>query len=177
VAFEIIFSRMAGLRQNELRRRSDERVAAANARAEEAQLKTEQLRKAMAWRRLEDDAFFKLIGRVKGNAHFVYVDNDPESFHFAVGLQVLLARAGWTVSAPQPIPYRLQHGALMIPSNVPVSANGVTITVPSLEEADREGTAFNALEKALREQLGSVFARRDESVSSDRLLVVIAPKE
>jgi hypothetical protein len=42
VAIEIIFSRLAGLRQNELKRRSDERVAAANARAEEANQKAQE---------------------------------------------------------------------------------------------------------------------------------------
>jgi hypothetical protein len=42
VALEIIFSQMAGLRQNELRRRSDEKAVEANARAAKADQKAQE---------------------------------------------------------------------------------------------------------------------------------------
>jgi hypothetical protein len=74
-------------------------VAEANARAAEVELKTEQLRKAMAWRRLDKETFAtEISGSPNAAADFVYAENDPDSFHLAVTLQILLLEAGWRLS-------------------------------------------------------------------------------
>jgi hypothetical protein len=177
VVLEIKFGQMAGLRQNELKRRSDENIAAATERAAAAELRTEQLRQAMSWRHLDKGRFLKALGDVVGSAQIAYVDNDPESFHFSVGLQLLLSAAKWNVSEPQPIPYNLKHGSLLVGSSaLPVSANGVTILANSPESADNSGTPHRVLETALVQNLGPVDWRRDAKLSPDCLLVVVAPK-
>ena len=69
---------------NELQRISDEKIAEANVRAAEAQLRAEQLRRAMSWRQLNDERSDEELGRAreKATVELLYVDDDPEILPF-----------------------------------------------------------------------------------------------
>lgn len=166
---------------NDLQRISDQKIAEANARASEAQLRAEQLRKAMSWRQLNEERFSAELGRAreKATVELLYADLDPESFHFAFDLQISIARSGWPVTTPNPIRYKLNDGALVFPRAAEicaVSPIGVTIGTHSLEEGEKDGSAFKALETALLASLDGVEGVRVDGLSPERLLVVVAPR-
>ena len=169
---------------NELQRISDEKIAEANVRAAEAQLRAEQLRRAMSWRQLNDEEFLEELGRAreKATVELLYVDDDPESFHFAVDLQIRIGSAGWPITSPKAVRYKLKDGGLLLPAYLGeqqidgINPIGVTIGTHSLEEGSKDGTAFKALECALLTSIDSVFGARADRVSPERLLVVVAPR-
>jgi hypothetical protein len=103
VALEIKLGQMAGLRQNELKRRSDEKVAEANTRAAEAELRTEQLRSELAWRRISTQQAEKLseiLGRAdipKFGLRIFHVANDPEAVTLSQDIAEVFRRNGWPV--------------------------------------------------------------------------------
>ena len=161
---------------NELQRISDE--------AAEAQLRAEQLRRAMSWRQLNDERFLEELGRAreKATVELLYVDDDPKSFHFAVDLQIRIGSAGWPITSPKAVRYKLKDGGLLLPAYLGeqqidgINPIGVTIGTHSLEEGSKDGTAFKALECALLTSINSVFGARADRVSPERLLVVVAPR-
>jgi hypothetical protein len=69
-------------------------------------------------------------------------------------------------------------GSLILPTTPSVGVNltGVTIVVRLLDEDDKEGTAFTALQAAFRENLGEIFGRTFSQLPADTLLVVVAPR-
>jgi hypothetical protein len=102
VAFEIIFSRMAGLRQNELKRRSDERVAAANARAEEANQKAQEaaleLAKLTTPRAISAEhasAITDAISPFAGTPFILLIQPEPEPLSLMNQICDALVAAGW----------------------------------------------------------------------------------
>jgi hypothetical protein len=101
VAIEIKFGQMAGLRQNELRRRSDEKAAAANERAENASLETERLKAQFSWRMLSSETIGKLRSALKASGpqsvEILYPSGDPESQSLAMLLRSIFRWSGWSV--------------------------------------------------------------------------------
>jgi hypothetical protein len=105
VALEIKFGQMAGLRQDELRRRSDEkaaeateRAAEANARAAEAHVELARLGKKITPRVITVDGEAKVIKALKsfpGVPFWVKADPAAE-YEFVNRLVVVLERAGWS---------------------------------------------------------------------------------
>jgi hypothetical protein len=95
VAIEIKFGQMAGLRQNELKRRSDEKVAEANniaaqatKDAADARERTALLEKLTAWRRLDQDFCHILSDAFLDTTSILqlrieYQQGDPEAFTYA----------------------------------------------------------------------------------------------
>lgn len=104
VAIEIKFGQMAGLRQDEVKRRSDEKVAAANersaeanARAEEAALELDRFR---APRSLSRDQLYRVVEKVKIFAPLEFDASvnpgDPEFKRCLGFIERALQVAGWT---------------------------------------------------------------------------------
>lgn len=80
-----------------LAEQSAERVAQANARAEEARLETQKLRERVSWRSLSRGQFETLAESLKGEAFEVWtswVGNDPEATNFRTQLDSALSEAG-----------------------------------------------------------------------------------
>jgi hypothetical protein len=103
VALEIKLGQMAGLRQNELKRRSDEKVGEANIRAAEAELRTEQLRSELAWRRIstrQAEKISEILGRAdlpKFGLRIFHVALDPEALTLSQDIAEVFRRNGWPV--------------------------------------------------------------------------------
>lgn len=76
---------------------ADIKIASANARAEEAQLKTEELRARFAWRRLTLEQFQALADSLRGFEGEVWLDwvkTDPETEIFRNELEGAFKEAG-----------------------------------------------------------------------------------
>jgi hypothetical protein len=102
VAFEIKFGQMAGLRQNELRRRSDEKAVDANARAEEANRKAQEaaleLAKLTTPRVISKEHMVYIIEAIRpfaGTPFVFFIQADPEPVRLMNQLSVALVAAGW----------------------------------------------------------------------------------
>jgi hypothetical protein len=175
---EVIFSRKDARIQTELRNRSNRRLGAAVQSAAEANLKAEQLRKAMAWRHLEKGPFLKSVGEISGDAHIAYVRDDPETFHFTQELQMLLSEAGWRLPDPQPIRYLLDDHSLVVSTSpiTRVSSIGVTIATGDPDGNPEICSALKALERAILDSVDAVATQTVRHLAKDRLFVIVAPK-
>jgi len=100
------FSAIIGYRiSDEVTRQSRIEIAAANARTAEAELKLEQLRRQVAPRQLNREAFFKAIEeQPKARVEIMYLRDDPECFDVAQQIWRLLEDARWDVTPLVPIP-------------------------------------------------------------------------
>jgi hypothetical protein len=86
VVIEIKFAHMAGLRQSELRRRSDERAFEANLRAAEAIREAERIKEKISPRRLTLQQFNSIVVSMRGHPIAVsvrHVGNNEESATYA----------------------------------------------------------------------------------------------
>jgi|SRR5581483_1503859 len=102
VIVEIVCARKAVEASDELDRRSNERVAEANARAQEAHLETERLRAMYSWRVIGDEAATKLVSCLRTAPAKVVVEfaaNDPDSEHFALQIFNAFRSAQWDAQA------------------------------------------------------------------------------
>lgn len=138
VALEIKLGQMAGLRQSELKRRSDEKVAAANVRAEEANQKAQasalELAKYRARRRLDDDAFASVVAAMTpfaGTPYTLAVSIlEPEISEFMFQIDSALKAAslqhqGW----PQTRVVRFRTGDDAVTPGVGVGVNVRDVTI------------------------------------------------
>jgi hypothetical protein len=98
---ELLFGRRASHGNSELRSRADERLATANARAAQAELRTEQLKSALAWRRLTPENIEKMAGVLAQHGKFclriMFVGDDAESNAFAHDIGRTFSSDGWRV--------------------------------------------------------------------------------
>jgi hypothetical protein len=99
---EIFFSHKAREAGDDLQRESDERVAAAEARAAEAQLETERLRAQFSWRGFSIDQASKLVEvleKTPGKVAIEYFENDPDSSSLARQFAVIFRWSKWAVTS------------------------------------------------------------------------------
>jgi hypothetical protein len=131
VAIEIKFGQMAGLRQSELRRRSDDKVAEANERATKAQL---ELAKYRAWRRLEKSAFASVVETMTPFAGTPYtlavsiLEPEISELMFQIDLALKVARLehqGW----PQTRVVRFPTGDNAVSPGIGVGVNVRDVTI------------------------------------------------
>jgi hypothetical protein len=106
VMFEIMFARLAGLRQSELIRRSSAEAAAANERAGAAEQeaaaareRAAKIEELTAWRHLSEEQFQQFVNALKDVAPSldVYIEwqnGDPEAYSFAEELFHVFTSAG-----------------------------------------------------------------------------------
>jgi hypothetical protein len=98
---ELLFSAKGSRCQTELRRRSDENVVEANARAEEARLKTEELRADFGWRALSAVQMAALtteLRKARGPVVISHPAGDIESSSYASQFVAAFRTAGWSVT-------------------------------------------------------------------------------
>jgi hypothetical protein len=93
VAAEILFARKARSKTEVLQRRSDEKIAASNARTAEAELRTEKIRSELSWRRLSSVE----IATITKLLTVEFVGADPECNSFAHDIGTVFSQCGWTV--------------------------------------------------------------------------------
>jgi hypothetical protein len=85
---------------------ADERIAAANAIAAQANLETERLKKQLGWRDVTPEQSAALVVSLRDTpTHFVvhWGMGDGEASHFARRLAEMLQQAGWTLKGGNPI--------------------------------------------------------------------------
>lgn len=162
------------------------------ARALEAELKLEQLRKDIAPRRLDRIKFTEaLAGAPKAKVEIMYLGHDPECFDLAQQIQGGLKEVDWEVISIGPIPQDLIASypgpAGMAAAGQP---SGVTVAThsPSPDEIgtiqykrtreDWIETPWNALNYALTEALGrgSASAGSHNAPPKGILRVIVSPK-
>jgi hypothetical protein len=165
VAFEIKFGQMAGLRQNELKRRSDQKVGDANARAAEAEAHAaEANQKAQeaalefarfrAPRSLTHDQMVVISEKLRkfsGTEFDAAVQSsDPEILGFLTLIQLTLAWAGW-----KPLPF---IGSVMVTYAMPGIQVGTGFAVAgTVMEINREfAGALQRAATALVEELNAI---------------------
>jgi len=85
--------------QSELDRRSDEKVAEANARAANAELESARLKRALAWREISTEQGRAIIKALRPHPQSIMVISnlDPESTAFSRDITGLLRISGWDV--------------------------------------------------------------------------------
>jgi hypothetical protein len=156
VAAEILFARKARSTSETLQLRSAEKVAEANARAKEAELKLEQLRKLAGPRQLDRSIFVKeLEGKPKANVQIWYVTDSSDAFSFATQLLGALINAGWGLDMPEPLPgppYNAPFSAQVwnkLPKSVVAGGQASGVTVVGANEDFHKETPFKALYMAL----------------------------
>lgn len=96
VAAEILFSRRARAKAEELQKETDLKIA-------EAELRTEQLRSQIAWRRLSSAAIKAMSETLasfpKMSVKLAYPADDPEARTFAQDIRKVFKANGWCVGA------------------------------------------------------------------------------
>lgn len=169
---------------------ADIRIAEFNARAKEAELRLERLRKDLGPRQLQRDVFLKeLLGQPSAPVEIMYLQDDPECFDLAQQIWRALEAGSWPVTAPKPIPSLvISDGPTPIsvggqPSGVTVVAHQITqqeSDAAALAMAGREWvrTPWTVLKHALGESLGKVSGHAGSSYSppEGELRVVVAPR-
>jgi hypothetical protein len=98
---EIFFARHVRRAEEELRRRSNEKLAEATERAATALREAEQIKAEAAWRSLDQETVTKLrnalvVGTL-ASVRFTYLANDPESKNFVDQFCAIFRLAGWRV--------------------------------------------------------------------------------
>jgi hypothetical protein len=120
VAAEILFGRMAGLRQSELIRRSDEKAAEANARTAELQKENLRLRAAISWREIAPADLQRLTALLASVAPseviIEYVRGDPESQNAAGYFLQAFRAANWRVTFRARTPAGAAAGLWVLPN-------------------------------------------------------------
>jgi hypothetical protein len=125
VGIEIKFGQMAGLRQNELRRRSDEKVAEAkeraaeaNQKAKDAELELTKLLERLSPRRLTQQGQELISARISGFAGITGViassPSEIESMRLEMGIHAALSMGGWKITRGQPITTPMWPGGVVI---------------------------------------------------------------
>jgi hypothetical protein len=125
-------------------RAGDVRMAEANARTKEAELKLEQLRKDLGPRQLQRDLFIKEVtGKPTAHVEIMYLQDDPECFDLAQQIWRALEAGPWPVEAAKPIPSLfISDGPT--PMSVGGQPSGVTVVVKAVTQ-DETRASENAM--------------------------------
>jgi hypothetical protein len=158
---------------------ADERIAEFNARAMNAELELERLRKKTEPRRLNDEAFLAPLKKLPPQRFKVlYVPDTPDAIPLAMEILIALQRLRWvTTEIPAPIeakdsmlPPGISFGSAM---SVGAQPTGISII---LKNIDPDNPVAAALMKSLSDAFGVGSAGRNENIPDDFVLIVIAPR-
>jgi hypothetical protein len=176
-----------------LQQLSDERIAAseaqaaeANARANEASLRLQTLQKETnlsllkIWeeagpRRIDPESFKRALeGHKPAHVEILYLRDASDAFSLANTISALLKNVGWTIET-RPIP-EISDSARPLTLAVGGQLSGVTVVVKKYENDDT--SPYRVLMKAISLGLGihGIVANRHESMPEDMIRVVIGPK-
>jgi hypothetical protein len=136
VAFELLFGRKARIA-------GDSAQAEANARAVEAELETQRLRKQFAWRLLPPDKMAEMATALRGAAGSLiiisYVHSDPESQYFARQIAAAFSAAEWRIGLQGGTYGNLWFGIIVPPAEL-----GTAVAIASIVRAlTVAGLGFN----------------------------------
>jgi len=128
-----------------------------------AELELERLKKQVGPRLLNREAFLKALeGQPKAPVQVLYLRDDPDSLEFAQEIAGLLERAGWTVTAREPIP---TPSAVRSGPDIPIAMSvggqpsGVTVVAHSISEKESEA--------GLNRSMGKEWVKTPWTVLSD----------
>jgi hypothetical protein len=195
--FEYVVIGRAIVASGEAQRESDEKIsladlnaAEANRAATEAQLKLEELKKRTAPREIDSTEFLRVLrGKPKAKVEVLYVRDDVDSFHLALGISSLLREAHWDVVWARPIaPEEFSNPG--VPSGMAAGGQPAGVTVvgrldprekdapaPWADDSTWQHTPFTGLTRALNAALGGVSCSQSLGwAGGDTLRVVVSPK-
>lgn len=171
-------------------------IAEANARAAEAELRTQELRAKVAPRILKYAQFKQaLSGQPTGRVEIIYLGHDPECMMLAQGIGQVLREIGWEVVGSSPLVQNRQGRPedRDLPDMMTVGGQpaGVTLVTNSISEAEADvgmlhmqnkpwvRTAYTVLYVALLDNLGTLKASVGSSKSPvpGTIRITVAPKE
>jgi hypothetical protein len=168
------------------------KIADANARQKEAELKLAQLRKLSGPRDIDFDVFKDEIeGKLKAPVAIWYLPDTSDGYWFASRLSTILGVARWPMSPPIPIPdldeKNVADAALMsVLRSRPRAINaggqpsGVTVIGNDDDLTSKEETPLKALLNALSKSTGSVIYGSTGSqfmpIPKGTLRIVVAAK-
>jgi hypothetical protein len=172
---------------------NESQTATANARAAEAELKSEQLRRELGPRHLQREIFLKEIAESpKARVEIMYLRDDPECFDLAQQVWRALEDASWDVIAPAPIPSNTIGAAASNPTAMAVDAQpaGVTVVVRGITQPEADApqraflgqpwvrTPYTVLMHALGDSIGKVSGHAGglNAPPDGTLRVVVAPR-
>jgi hypothetical protein len=171
-------------------RAGDVRMAEANARTKEAELKLEQLRKDWGPRQLQRDIFIKEVtGQPTAHVEIMYLQDDPECFELAQQIWRALEDGKWPVEAPKPIPSLILSDG-PTPMSVGGQPSGVTVVVRGITQEETEAaenammgrawvkTPWSVLTHALGLSLGKISSHAGGASTPPEgvLRVVVSPR-
>ncbi len=181
VGAELIFARMASLRQNESKRRSDARAAEAERRAAEANQKAQEaaleLAKYREPRRFTQEQLYRIAEKLKPHGPYMQyacasVGMDPEHIGFLQSIETALSVAEW-----REIDWQwgigMTRGAGRTSIGTSVSVSNVFITCPLLNDAVT--AAATALMEALNAE-GFVAKAGVDMTNPGIVKIMIGPK-
>jgi len=177
VALEIKLGQMAGLRQSELKRRSDERVGVANVRAEEANQKAQEaaleLARLITPRTISAEQKAQIVEAIRpfANTPFDFsLMPDPEPLALMNELEEVLTGSGWNWL---PVMQIIVFGRPGMPNVGMHTGTGIHILVASAKKAGWE-PAIMALANALASVgLQGVVAQEADDGSADEQAIHI----
>jgi hypothetical protein len=144
---EIRFGRKADTVGEALQQISDERIAASEARAAEAQLETEKLKAQFAWRFLPLEKVAELANKLRATPASVqisYLQSDPECLYFAKQWWAIFRMARWPVQMQGSTSGELWFGIILEggagSNETPASQEATALVMKALSEA---GIGFN----------------------------------
>jgi hypothetical protein len=123
---------MAGLRQNESKRRSDARAAEALVRAETERNERLKLEAQFAWRRIDDAQKVEMISvlsKTPQSVFVIWISGDPEATLLAWQLLDIFQKAGWRAGGEG----RSYPNSIV--TNVILSGPNAALISPTLESA------------------------------------------
>jgi len=180
-------------------RDSDEKISSTNAVAAEANLKLEQLRRTVAPRTLDGDAFLAHLDGVPPRpVEIMYLRDDPETYNLAFSIFFLLSQAKWPVEYPKPIPDTTSNNSFAdaLPKSIADESPkamgvggqpwGVTVVAAAIPppgykpgdnaETDSRIRPIAALGEALLQGLGRLAYVYAAGLPEGRIRIVVAPR-
>jgi hypothetical protein len=192
--------------QDAIRADAEAKIADANAAAELArkeaavarentartELELERLKRQVGPRQLNREAFLKALeGQAKAPVQILYLRDDADSLEFAQEIDNLLRRAGWTVTARDPIP---TPPAARSGQEIPVAMSvggqpsGVTVVTNFVSEEESKArsdaimgrawlkTPWTVLMEAFAQSMGAVRGSGNRTCPEGMLRVIVAPR-
>ncbi len=175
---------------------ADLRIAEANARAKESELKLEQLRKEVGPRQLNRAAFLHALkDQPKAPVAILYLRDDPDSLEFAQEIENSLKAAKWIVISREviPTPSGIRAGPeIPITMSVGGQPSGITVVARSVSEKESRAselmmrqdwettdwvrTPWTVLSNAFLQSMGRSSSSSHTSVPEGTLRIVVGPR-
>ncbi|NQT27072.1 hypothetical protein HQ585_17085 [candidate division KSB1 bacterium] len=164
-----------------------EKVANAQRKQSEAELKLAAIAKKQEWRRLPLEIFLSsLKSKQTASAEILYPENDAEAYSLASELYMGLLASGWEVTQPQIITLELTRGALRDTANelaqkIPlvmlagVNINGISVLAQYPPNRNADTPAGNILDALLKCQF-PISSTHDEALPADIVRIVVGTK-